>query len=209
MRELENLVERTARLNLHPGVFHAPDVPSASVAIFAEPSLPSTPPEASGPPAPEGVLRAAGEALGLAHKTVLKLLPPEALVALGARADGARGRARRSARGASGRLRARRGCSRCSRRTASTRAGGGVAAALGTSRTTLIKLMDDLELPRAADLGADEIARAREAGRGRSGRRGAASPGVARRPEEAADLVEPQSKGLSAPARRTGVAGAA
>jgi len=36
-----------------------------------------------------------------------------------------------------------------------------VAAALGTSRTTLIKLMDDLDLPRAADLDPGEIERAR------------------------------------------------
>ena len=37
-----------------------------------------------------------------------------------------------------------------------------MATALGTSRTTLIKLMDDLGLPRATELGADGIARARE-----------------------------------------------
>ena len=37
-----------------------------------------------------------------------------------------------------------------------------MAGALGTSRTTLIKLMDDLGLRRATDLGAEEIARARE-----------------------------------------------
>ena len=42
---------------------------------------------------------------------------------------------------------------------------GEVATALGASRTTLIKLMDDLRLPRATELGEEEIARARaEAG---------------------------------------------
>ena len=35
-----------------------------------------------------------------------------------------------------------------------------VAAALGVSRTTLIKLMDDLKIPRATDLDADAIVRA-------------------------------------------------
>ena len=56
----------------------------------------------------------------------------------------------------------------------------GVAAALGASRTTLIKLMDDLGLPRAADLDADAIAARPRRGRRRSRRRRPRPPRLAR-----------------------------
>jgi two-component system, NtrC family, nitrogen regulation response regulator GlnG len=170
VRELQNLVERTARMNLHPGAFRPPDAPSASAASFAEAAFSTGPQstprpasgsgarEPSGPPVPEALLRAAGETLGIANKTVLKLLSPDTLVALGVEADRERldGAARARA------LRARAAEALLALLEARDFNQSAVAAALGTSRTTLIKLMDDLHLPRATDLGADEIARARE-----------------------------------------------
>jgi DNA-binding NtrC family response regulator len=118
---------------------------------------PASSAEASGTPVPEALLRASSEALGLAHKTVLKLVPSGTLVALAADADreglGEAERARR--------LRAAAADALVALLEAQDFNQSAVAAALGASRTTLIKLMDDLGLPRATDLGADEIARAR------------------------------------------------
>jgi two-component system nitrogen regulation response regulator GlnG len=155
VRELQNLAERTARRNLHPGTFQAPDAPSDAPATAAVAA-----PRDAGPvlaPLCEAWLRAAGEAIGLAHKTVLKLLPAEALSALGAEVvseqldDAA----------LAARLRGRAAEALLALLEAHEFNQSAVAAALGTSRTTLIKLMDDLDLPRAADLDPDEIARAR------------------------------------------------
>jgi DNA-binding NtrC family response regulator len=178
VRELKNLAERTARLNLSPGTFQAPhheggtagprsrtsevpetpEAPSRSPSSSGEAPPPDTEPSAA---VPEALLRAAGETLGLAHKTVLKLLPPEELFALGVEAE--REHLDDTARTA--RLRARAADAVLVLLEARAFNQSAVAAALGTSRTTLIKLMEGLDLPRAADLGADEIARARaEAG---------------------------------------------
>ena len=72
-----------------------------------------------------------------------------------------------------------------------------MAAALGTSRTTLIKLMDDLDLPRAMDLGAEEITRARAQAGGDLDAAARIPPGVAERAEEAGDALEPQGPELT------------
>jgi DNA-binding NtrC family response regulator len=121
-------------------------------------AAPSTAPAPAVPQVPEALLRRAGEALGLAHKTVLKLLPPEALLACGAEAaqaglpEEAQGRL----------LRERAAASLSSLLAARAFNQSEAAAALGTSRSTLIKLMEALGLPRAGDLGAEEILRARD-----------------------------------------------
>lgn len=178
VRELSNLVERTARENLHPGPFRAPDlptldppppsadIPSAREHIHA-PSMDISPPSADIPApstdipaAPDALIREAGEALGLAHKTVLKLLPGEALIACAAESAGLAPEQRAS------RLRARAAEALLALLEERVFNQSAVAAALGTSRTTLIKLMDDLGLPRATDLDPDAIHRAREAAGG-------------------------------------------
>jgi len=158
VRELGNLVEQTARLNLAPGAFRAPDAPSlTATAAAAVSSLDASSPDASSPKVPEALLRAASEALGLAHKTVSKLVSPSALLALGEAAEReALDEAERAKR-----LRAAAAEALFAMLEAQGYNQSSVAAALGASRTTLIKLMDDLGLPRAADLGADAIARAR------------------------------------------------
>ncbi|APR83572.1 Response regulator of zinc sigma-54-dependent two-component system [Minicystis rosea] len=173
VRELQNLVERTARRNLHPGPFQAPEAASHD----NTPVRASEPPSAAEPAAseqsddvpsrntrsrpsaetavPEALLRTAGEALGLAHKTVLKLLAPETLLSLDAESE------RLDETERTRKLRARAAEALLLLLEARDFNQSSVAADLGTSRTTLIKLMDDLGLPRATDLGADEIARAR------------------------------------------------
>jgi DNA-binding NtrC family response regulator len=159
VRELSNLVEQTARLNLTPGPFRAPDAlhaePAASPASTPDP--PGSRPEPAAASVPEALLRAAGEALGLAHKTVLKLLAPEALLAL----DRAAARDALADAERAGRLRAGAAEALLTLLEARDFNQSAVAAALGTSRTTLIKLMDDLGLPRATDLEPEAIARAR------------------------------------------------
>jgi DNA-binding NtrC family response regulator len=175
VRELQNLAEQTARLNLHPGTFQAPDhegaggdptsrTPERLDAPDARSSSPASdveaPPsgaEPSLPPGSEARLRTAGEAIGLAYKTVLKLLPTAALAALGAEASSEELHDASLA----ARLRTRTADALLVLLEARAFNQSAVAAALGTSRTTLIKLMDDLDLPRAADLAADQIAQAR------------------------------------------------
>lgn len=111
---------------------------------------------AAAPPLPDAVLRGASEALGLSPKTVLKLLPGEALLALSAEAE-SEGLcpAERASR-----LHARAAEALLAKLKAMDFRPGEVAATLGTSRTTLGKLMEHLRLPRAADLSAEEIDRA-------------------------------------------------
>lgn len=79
VRELRNLAERTARRNLTPGPFRAPELAedssdAAGPAPTAISSSDARAPVAS-PPDPE-LLAKASLALGLAQKTVAKLLPP-------------------------------------------------------------------------------------------------------------------------------------
>src|SRR5207247_1810986 len=96
VRELQNIAERTARQNLEPGTFQPPDqLSSARSPTAPEPSAPPSPssrPPDTAPSAEDAApsdaaganaehLRAAGDALGLAHKTILKLIPGDALAA--------------------------------------------------------------------------------------------------------------------------------
>lgn len=71
VRELRNLAERTARRNQTPGPFRAPGLPDAAPPEVPEPGTPA--PDAA-MPEPE-LLAEASRVLGLAHKTVAKLLP--------------------------------------------------------------------------------------------------------------------------------------
>jgi DNA-binding NtrC family response regulator len=107
-------------------------------------------------PVPDTLLRAAGEALGLAPKTVLKLLPPEVLLTRGAEAGwedlGAEEQSRL--------LRTQAGEALSALLSAKEFNQSEVAAALGTSRTTLIRLMDRLAMPRAGCLDAQEVTQA-------------------------------------------------
>ena len=164
VRELRNLAEQTARLNLRPGTFQAPDARTpfaTSLGSSAPPpalvSAPPPSPRPSFPELPEARLRAACEAIGVAQKTVLKLLSPADLSALGAevRSD------RLDDTALAARLRSRSADALLVLLEARGFNQSAVAAALGTSRTTVIKLMEDLDLPRAADLGEGDIARAR------------------------------------------------
>jgi predicted XRE-type DNA-binding protein len=95
--------------------------------------------------------------LGIARKTLLKLLSRSAMVELAAEAD------RQSLPDAERALRLRAAAAEAllSMLEARDFNQSSVAAALGASRTTLIKLMDDLGLPRATDLDAATIQRAR------------------------------------------------
>ena len=161
VRELQNLVERTARLNLESGVFRGPEPPEASTAL----SVPAPAPEALEPaesaalkPVEEAMVRRACEALGLARKTLLKLVTPAMLGSLAAEAE----KEGFSEVEAEARLRARAAEALLTLLQARDYNQSSVAASLGASRTTLIKLMDDLGLPRAADLSLEDIDRARQ-----------------------------------------------
>lgn len=90
VRELENIAERTIRRNLTAGPFRAPELsvltPSAPAPAIVDPA-PNVPPPTPAPlhddtrdkPAAPGHIAAASQALGLAHKTVAKLIPAETL----------------------------------------------------------------------------------------------------------------------------------
>lgn len=166
VRELQNLAERTARLNLHPGAFQAPahdEGPPGHARVEASSASVDEggPAPAAVAPGDEALFRAAGDRLGIARKTLLKLLSRSALVGLATDAE----RLGLAEGERTGRLRAAAGDALLAMLEAGGFNQSSVAVALGASRTTLIKLMDDLGLPRAADLGAEEIARARaEAG---------------------------------------------
>ncbi len=125
VRELQNLVERTARLNLHPGTFRAPDAPSAASARTTERTV-EPPSRARAPsmdstldrPFPRGAAKAAaGEAS--ASRT-------RPCSSSSRRTRWPRARAARSptpsARAGSAPP-PPRPCSRCSKRATSTRAG--------------------------------------------------------------------------------------
>ena len=106
---------------------------------------------------PEALLRKASEALGLSPKTVVKLLPSAVLSELFAEFD----RLGLEVEARTQRLQARAGEALLSELLARDFNQSEVAEALGTSRTTLLKLMEDLRLPRANDLSAEQIEAAR------------------------------------------------
>lgn len=107
---------------------------------------------------PDPILRSASEALGLSSKTLLKLLPPDVLGRLFADAE----REGLPPAAHASRLHARAAEALLAKLEEQDFRPSDVADSLGTSRTTLGKLMEDLRLPRATDLRADEIDRARE-----------------------------------------------
>jgi two-component system nitrogen regulation response regulator GlnG len=162
VRELQNIVERTARLNLARGTFRSPDgplrPPTSAPATAATPTRVDEPhPVAFDAEVPEALVRGAADTLGLARKTVLKLISAKVLLALSAQAandpfdDGAQ----------TARLRARASEALLVLLGTHDYNQSAVAVALGTSRTTLIKLMDDLGFARATGLTPEEISRAR------------------------------------------------
>ena len=104
----------------------------------------------------EALAREAGETLGVARKTVLKLLSPQTLSGL----QEAAAKESLSSVERARRLREQAAESLFTLLSSHDYSQSEVAAALGISRTTLIKLMADLGLPRATELTAEQIARA-------------------------------------------------
>lgn len=106
---------------------------------------------------PEEFLRAACDTLGIAHRTLRKLLAPEELRQVQLEF------AQLAPKGPdfAERLRARVAEALFALLASRDFYQSEVAAALDTSRTTLMKLMDDLGLPRATELSAAQIEQAR------------------------------------------------
>lgn len=169
VRELENVAEQTARRNLGEGPFQPPGLPPEPVAASAASSDARAPHGNTAQqtePAPPGVwtrappataLRATlaevSEELGIARKTLAKLLDEESLGALlresAAAEDGTIER--------TGRLRARAAESLLAVLCKHDFNQAQAAKALGVSAWTLIRLMQELGFPRPADLSAAEI----------------------------------------------------
>ena len=148
VRELLNVAEQTARMNLEPRGFRAPPLGPAEPAVVPLDQEPMA----------EDLVGFAASALGLAHKTIRKLLDP---VELG----GVAARARREAWPESQRsavLRELAASTLYGRLEATGYNQSQLADSLGTSRTTVVKLMRELGLPRAADLTLEAIEAARE-----------------------------------------------
>lgn len=106
---------------------------------------------------PEALLRKASEALALSPKTVAKLLPAGVLSEVFAEAE----RLGLAPEERGQRLHARAAEALLAELEARDFNQSELAEVLGTSRTTLGKLMEDLRLPRANELGIAEIERAR------------------------------------------------
>ena len=106
---------------------------------------------------PEALLRKASEALALSPKTVAKLLPAGALSEIFTEAE----RLGLAPEERGQRLHARAAEALLAELEARDFNQSELAEVLGTSRTTLGKLMEDLRLPRANELGIAEIERAR------------------------------------------------
>lgn len=169
VRELENVAEQAARRNLHQGPFQPPtlsqaqggtsalgpdaQVPSGAV-TFPTSAVPEIHPSTNRPLAASSAqLSEASQLLGIARKTLAKLVDDKALGALLRQSEEA-------GDGAAGRLERLRACA-----TESLRAvllshdynQARIAKALGMSAWTLIRLMQDLGFPRPSELSAAEI----------------------------------------------------
>lgn len=107
---------------------------------------------------PEALLRKASEALALSPKTIAKLFPAGALSEVFAEAD----RLGLDPKERGQRLHARAAEALLAELEARDFNQSELAEVLGTSRTTLGKLIEDLRLPRANELSLEEIERARE-----------------------------------------------
>ena len=163
VREVENAAEQTARRNLREGPFQRPSIAGSSSAEAPPPpsaALPTAAPRSSpsratpSPHAPH--VGEASQLLGIARKTVAKLLDEEVLVALlqQAHEDGV------DDAGKAARLRERAAESLHARFVEHDFSQARVAKVLGVSAWTLIRLMQDLGLRRPADLSTEEIRRA-------------------------------------------------
>ncbi|MCA9695362.1 MAG: sigma-54-dependent Fis family transcriptional regulator, partial [Myxococcales bacterium] len=156
IRELENISERTARMNLRGKPFSSPALDGPS---RAEPAQPRAPVVADAPTRKRAGdhaerARAASRVLGIAAKTVAKLLDVEALAAVWAEVDPADEAALsdRLEREAKERLYA------CL--IEQEFAQGPVARRLGVSPWTLIRLMQRFGLARPTELTHEQIERA-------------------------------------------------
>ena len=163
VRELQNIVERSARLNLHPGPFQAPELPVetlvtaapvvATEEITASVAGPAKDADPSSQEGDNGRLATASRVLELAHKTVAKLLDRDALLTVfqqigdGAGDDAALAQALHKS--ASERLFELLVEHQFKQRR--------VAATLEVSPSTLIKLMQRFDLPRPTDLSLETI----------------------------------------------------
>jgi two-component system nitrogen regulation response regulator GlnG len=159
VRQLENMAERTARLNLEDRSFSRPELPgrppvpapaTAPAAAVGDPSV------APREPTPDGQVearrRTASRLLGIAPKTIGRLLDAEALAgAWSGDADEAALTARLE-RAAGERLHALL--------RAHSFAQARVAEQLGLAPWTLIRLMQRLDISRPAELSREQIARA-------------------------------------------------
>ncbi len=163
VRELENVAEQTARCNLREGPFQAPELPQAPMAAsWSGLGAPSSPLAISQTPSPASSQRApaapaelgeASQLLGIARKTLAKLVDDETLSALFRQADKAGdGAVERSKR-----LRARVAESLLAVLLSNDFNQARVAKALGVSAWTLIRLMQDLGFPRPSELSVSEI----------------------------------------------------
>lgn len=174
VRELENLTEQTARRNLHPGPFQTPVLASASVAapivLSAPPPGPakmrgaqSVPAAANpAPPASPAQLGEASQLLGIARKTLAKLIDQETLGTLFRQMEAAGDGAAELRR----HLQARAAESLHAVLLSHDFNQARVAKALGVSAWTLIRLMQDLGIPRPAELTAAQIRAALDASGG-------------------------------------------
>lgn len=120
-------------------------------------SEPAPPPEI----VPEAILRIASETLGLAHKTLLKLFQAGTLTHLARSMESTESGPERDAM-------IRESASEALLRLLDVHEynQSAIASALGMSRTTLLKLMAELRLPRASDLDPEQIAQALRAAGG-------------------------------------------
>lgn len=178
VRELENVTEQTARRNLHEGPFQAPALakvqPSASVpapiALSTPPPIPektrsalSVPASSNRPPpASPAQLGEASQLLGIARKTLAKLIDDETLSMLFRPTEDAGDSAAERLR----HLRARAAESLHAVLLSHEFNQARVAKALGVSAWTLIRLMQDLGIPRPSELSAAEIRAALDAAGG-------------------------------------------
>lgn len=129
----------------------------ASPSVTAPSKEPRRPVSGSFVGLPEAALRRASEALSLTPKTLIKLLPASVLSVHFAEDE----RLNLLPAERASRMRACATEALLALLDAKDYKQSDVAEALGTSRTTLLKLMEDLNLPRAGELTAEEIARAR------------------------------------------------
>ena len=157
VRQLQNIVERTARLNLRAESFRAPELPMGASGGLSTPAMavpgPPAPATADRPAAGDERLAVASRVLVLAHKTVAKLLSATALQEIFAQVQREGGDDERRSELLHARA-AERLFELLEEHDFKQR---GVAATLEVSRSTLVKLMNRFGLPRPTDLSWETI----------------------------------------------------